>query len=55
LATPNSQQQNFVALAQLVSTEKVEQLRPREISGFSIAEYSWHSPETLALLCIRLI
>jgi len=55
LATTSSQQQNFVALAQLVSSGSVERPRPREISRFSIAEYSWHSPETLALLCIRLI
>src|SRR5581483_3831703 len=40
LATPNSQQQNFVALAQVVSSERVEQLWPRETSGFSITEYS---------------
>src|SRR5207248_5584723 len=32
LSTTSSQQQNFIALAQLVSSGRVEQLRPGEIS-----------------------
>jgi hypothetical protein len=55
LAAVGSNQQNLVALAPLISSGSADQLRATEIPGFSIAKISWHSPETLALLCIRLI
>ena len=55
LSTTSSLQKNFVALTAVVPTGKVEQPRATEISDFSLAEHSRHSPEPLALLCIRLI
>jgi hypothetical protein len=55
LATAGSNQQNLVALAPLISKTSVDQLRAKEIPMFSIADNFRHSPETLALLCIRLI
>src|SRR5207247_1916094 len=54
LTSAGSYQQNLVALP-IVSTGTVDRLRVTEISAFSIIEHSWHSPPTLALLCIRLI
>jgi hypothetical protein len=54
-STANSLQKTFVALTSIVSTGKIEQPRASEISSFSVVEHLWHSPETLALLCIRLI
>lgn len=55
LATTSSHQKNFIALTAFVPKGTVNQLHASERSGFSIAEHSWHSPPTLALLCIRLI
>ena len=54
-STTNSLQKNFVALTVSVPSGKVEQPRATEISDFDLSEHSRHSPETLALLCIRLI
>jgi len=55
LSTTNVLQKNFVALTAIIPTGKVEQPRAAKISGFSLAEHSRHYPETLALLCVRLI
>ena len=54
-ATTNSPQKNFVALTAGVPTARVTQPHATEISDFDLSEHSRHSPETLALLCIRLI
>ena len=54
-STANAVQKNFVALTAIVPSGKVEQPRASEISSFSLVEHLRHSPETLALLCIRLI
>jgi hypothetical protein len=54
LTTAGSSQQNLIALP-VVSTGSIDRPHLTEISGFSIAEHSWHPPSTLALLCIRLI
>jgi hypothetical protein len=55
LSTTSSLQKNFVTLTAIVPTGKVERPRAVEIPVSFENEQSWHSPETLALLCIRLI
>ena len=55
LATTSSQQQNLVAFTSLILTSEVAQPPSRDISNFSVTEDRWHSPDTLALICIRLI
>jgi len=54
-STTTSLQKNLVALGAVLSSGKIEQPSAREISNFSFAERSRHSPEMLALFCIRLI
>jgi hypothetical protein len=55
LSTANSLQNNVIALAATVPTGKIVLPRAVEIYTSFESEQSWHSPETLALLCIRLI
>ena len=52
--TTSTSQQNFVASTPVVSDVQVPRLSPTERSHFPEADVEWHSPETLALLCIRL-
>jgi len=54
-STTNSLQKDFVALTAGVPTARVALPRAAEILDFDLCEHSRHSPETLALLCIRLI
>src|SRR6516165_3942340 len=55
LATTGSVQKDVGVLAPLVSNAIADQPRGREIFGLSFSEHFRHSPEPLALLCIRLI
>jgi len=55
LATAGSVQKDVGVFAPLVSNAIAGQPRGAEIFGFSISEHFRHSPETLALICIRLI
>src|SRR5262245_23241356 len=54
-ATSTSLQQNFVAFTPAASSVQVAQPPTIDRSHFPVADIQWHSPETLALLCIRLI
>jgi hypothetical protein len=55
LATTGFVQKDVGVLAPLVSNAIADQPRGREIFGLSFSEHFRHSPEPLALLCIRLI
>lgn len=54
-ATSTSSQQSFVACAPAVADVQVAPPPATDRSHFPIAGVQWHSSETLALLCIRLI
>src|SRR5215472_1844606 len=53
--TSTSSQQGFVAFASAVSNVQLALPPATNRSHFTVADVQWHSPETLALLCIRLI
>jgi hypothetical protein len=53
--TSTSSQQNFVASTPAVVDVQVTPPPAIDRSHFPAADVQWHSPETLALLCIRLI
>src|SRR5262245_43167127 len=53
--TSTSSQQSFVASTPAVADVQVAPPPAFERSQFPLADVNWHSPETLALLCIRLI
>ena len=50
-----SSQQAFVASSPVVADVQVAPPTATDRSHFPVADVQWHSPETLALLCIRLI
>jgi hypothetical protein len=54
-ATSTYAQQSFVASTPAVSNIQVAPPPATDKSHFAVADVHWHSPETLALLCIRLI
>jgi hypothetical protein len=53
--TSTSSQQSFVAFTPAASDLQVAPPAATDRSHFPVADVHWHSPETLALLCIRLI
>src|SRR5215510_6875299 len=53
--TSTSLQQSFVAFTPAASSVEVTPPSSPGGSHFRVADVQWHSPETLALLCIRLI
>src|SRR5215211_4187897 len=54
-ARSNSLQQSFVASPPAVADVQLAPPPRTERSHFPVTDVRWHSPETLALLCIRLI
>ncbi len=53
--TSTSSQQNFIASAPVVSDVPIAPPAATDRLRWPLANVQWHSPETLALLCIRLI